>query len=68
MFPVQITGRPGGLVVTLECYYRVVFVRRGEIWIYLQKKRSVKKKKDQVLRAPCVGRHNSTRVDEGRKC
>jgi len=24
-------------------------------------------KKDQLLRAPSVGKHNSTRVDEGRK-
>ena len=30
--------------------------------IYLQKKN-----KDQLLRAPSVGRHNSTRVDEGSK-
>ena len=27
----------------------------------------VKKKKDQLLRALSVGKHNSTRVDEGRK-
>ena len=38
--------------------------RRGEIFIlfYLQKE-----EKDQLLRAPSVGEHNSTRVNEGRK-
>ena len=36
--------------------------RRGEILnLY------AKIKKDQLLRAPSVGKHNSTRVDEGRK-
>ena len=40
--------------------------RRGEILtIFAEKKR--RKKKDQLLRAPSVGKHNSTRVDEGRK-
>ena len=34
--------------------------------VYLQK---CKKKRDQLLRTPSsVGRYNSTRVDEGRKC
>ena len=35
--------------------------RRGDI-LYL----FAKIKKDQLLRAPSVGKHNSTRVDEGR--
>ena len=35
--------------------------RRGEILIFF-----AKIKKDQLLRAPSVGKHNSTRVDEGR--
>ena len=60
------------VVVTLECceYYDIVLVRefesrRGEILNLLAKK----KKKNQLLRAPInsVGKHNSTRVDEGRK-
>ena len=34
------------------------------IYIYFFLK---KKKKDELLRAPSVGRHNSTRVDEGGK-
>ena len=38
--------------------------RRGEILTLFAKER---KKKDQLLRAPGVGKHNSTRVDEGRK-
>ena len=39
-----------------------------EIWLYLQKSNN-NKKRDQLLRAPSsVGRYNSTRVDEGRKC
>ena len=38
--------------------------RRGEILNLFAKK---KKKKDQLLRAPSVGKHNSTRVDEGGK-
>ena len=37
--------------------------RRGEILNLFAKKR----KKDQLLRAPSVGKHNSTRVDEGKK-
>ena len=36
--------------------------RRGEILNLC-----AKIKKDQLLRAPSVGKHNSTRVDEGRK-
>ena len=36
---------------------------RARFCIYLQKQ---KQKKDQLLRAPSVGKHNSTRVDEGR--
>ena len=35
--------------------------RRGEI-----SKLFAKKKKDQLLRAPSVGKHNSTRVGKGR--
>ena len=38
--------------------------RRGGILNLFAKK---KKKKDQLLRAPSVGKHNSTRVDEGGK-
>ena len=37
--------------------------RRGEILNLFAKI----KNKDQLLRAPNVGKHNSTRVDEGRK-
>ena len=37
--------------------------RRGEILNLFAKK----KKKDELLRAPSVGKHNSTRGDEGRK-
>ena len=37
--------------------------RRGEILILFVKK----KQKDQLLRAPSVGKRNSTRVDEGRE-
>ena len=37
--------------------------RRGEILNLFAKM----KKKDQLLRASSVGKHNSTRVDEGRK-
>ena len=33
--------------------------------IYTQEEK--KKKKDQLLRAPSVGKHNSTRVDEGKE-
>ena len=36
--------------------------RRGEISFIF-----CKNEEDQVLRAPSVGKHNSTRVDEGRK-
>ena len=35
--------------------------RRGEILNFF-----AKKKKDQLLRAPSVGKHHSTRFDEGR--
>ena len=35
--------------------------RVARVWIYLQKYN------DQLLRSPSVGKHNSTRVDEGRK-
>ena len=39
---------------------------RGEISLLVQK---CKKRINQLLKAPSsVGRHNSTRVDEGRKC
>ena len=64
-------GRPGGLlliVVTLERHVALVVEfdsHRGEIILYLQKCN----KKDQLLRVPSsVGRYNSMRVDEGRKC
>ena len=39
--------------------------RRGEVLIYLQQQK--KRKEDQLLRAPSVSKHNSTRVDEGKK-
>ena len=52
------SGSPRMLLVLIrefEC-------RRGEILnLFAQIK------KDQLLRAPSVGKHNSTRVDEGRK-
>ena len=53
-------------MVALECYEVVVSVRefecrRGEILNLF-----AKIKKDQQLRAPSVGRHNWTRVDEAR--
>ena len=56
-------------MVTLE-YYSLALVlefdsRRGEILNLFAKVQ----KKDQLLRTPSsVGRHNSARVDEGRKC
>ena len=46
-----------GLVLVLEFESR-----RGEIVNFF-----AEIKMDQLLRAPGVGRHNSTRVDEGRK-
>ena len=39
--------------------------RRGDILNLFAKKK--KKKRDELLRAPSVGKHNSTAVDEGRK-
>ena len=64
-------GRPGGLVVTLEYYYKIGLVLGFESHVgravdYISKKE--KKKKNQLLRAPCsVGRRDSIRVDEGRR-
>ena len=64
----RVAGRPGGLliVVALECYVlalaREFESRREEILNLF-----AKIKKDQLLRAPSVGKHSSTRVDEGRK-
>ena len=42
---------------------REIESRRGQILNIFAKI----KKTDQLLRAPSVGKHNSTRVDEGRK-
>ena len=61
-------GRPGGLTSgspqMLLVLVREFESRRGEILKYICKKK--KKKKGQLLRAPSVGKHNSTQVDEGR--
>ena len=54
----------GGLVVALECYYCCSVSSNSAVarfWIYLQNRKMA-----QLLRAPSVGKHNSTRVDEGR--
>ena len=45
--------------------------RRGKQFDFIcrNEKKSRKKRKGQLLRAPgSVGRYNSTRVDEGRQC
>ena len=52
------SGSPRMLLVLIREFES----RRGEILNLF-----AKKKKDQLLRAPSVGKHNSTRVDEGRK-
>ena len=54
------SGSPRMLLVVLD---REFESRRGEI---LKLFAEMKKQKDQLLRAPSVGKHNSTRVDEGR--
>ena len=41
--------------------------RCGEILNLFAKKEKEKKKKDQLLSTPSVGKHNWTGVDEGRK-
>ena len=51
------SGSPRMLLV----WVREFESRRGEILNFF-----AKKKKDQLLRAPSVGKHNATRVDEGR--
>ena len=62
---VVVTGRPGGLAVTLECYYYGV---RLDARILVRSCVAFStKKRDQLLRASSVGRRNLTRVDEGRK-
>ena len=56
------TGRPGGVVVTLECCYKLLLIalilesesRRGEILDVFAKK----EERDELLRAPSVGRCN----------
>ena len=52
------SGSPRMLLVLIREFES----RRGEILNLF-----AKMKKDQLLRAPSVGKHNSTRVDEGRK-
>ena len=63
------TGRPGGLLLVVS--HVVVLVREFEsrlrevLTLFTTKKN---KKDQQLLTAPIsVGKHNSTRVDEGRK-
>ena len=55
-------------MVALECYVLVLVGEfessRGEILNLFAKKK--RKKKDQLLRAPSVGKRNSTRVDDAR--
>ena len=53
------SGSPRMLLVLVRAFES----RRGEILNLFAKT----KKKDQLLRAPSVGKHHSTRVDEGRK-
>ena len=50
------------LIVVLIVLVREFEYRRGEILNLV-----AKVKNDRLLRAPSVGKHNSTRVDEGRK-
>ena len=57
-----IRGNPRILLLVLKVMIREFESRRGEILNLF-----AKKKKDQLLRAPSVGKHNSMRVDEGRK-
>ena len=59
MSPRWTSGSPRMLLVLVREFES----RRGEILNLFEKK----KKKDQLLRAPSLGKHDSTRVDEGRK-
>ena len=55
-------------MLALEFYYTINSVGPGvriPLWDFEFFRK--KKKKDPLLRARSVGRHNSTRVDEGRK-
>ena len=55
------------LLMLLIVLVREFESRRGEISNILSKKKRKEKKGSQLLRAPSVGKHNSTRVDEGSK-
>ena len=57
------SGNPRMLLVLVREFKS----QHGEILNLFAKIIRKRKEKDQLLRATSVGRHNSTRVDEGRK-